>query len=63
MNRSDRRAATSPPPVVDAGRVVLCGCGWPVPSKMAGFERRRRRAAQTSLFPEPDVDVDGKRVR
>lgn len=56
VNRSDDRATTSPAPLVP-----VCQCGWPVPAKMAAVDRRRRRAAQMDLFPEPDVDVDGRK--
>ena len=56
VNRSESRARTSPAPLVP-----VCDCGWPVPAKMVAADRRRRRAAQTSLFPDPDVGPDGRK--
>ena len=57
VNRSDRRAATSPAPLV---RPLA-----PLRDlrKLTPGERRRLKLGQQSLFgPGPDVGVDGKRV-
>lgn len=54
VNRRDDRAAKSPAPLVRPP----VSLGKLVSDRVARLERKR---LQTSMWPEPDVDVDGRK--
>ena len=64
MNRREDRAHVPPPPVVSAEGLQFV-LAKRLLSRLAPERRGRRRRdeRQTSLYPEADVETDGKRRR
>jgi len=60
VNRSESRARTAPAPVCREPERVS---DWSLGKRVAAVNRRLKQRQLSLLPPDPDVGVDGKRVR